>query len=93
MRKARPCVVVQRITDDATPVVIVCPITDARGRAGNLLNPSIPSGVGGMLKESRVAVHQIRAVDKRRATGPLLGQLPAAIMADVSRGLRAILDL
>jgi mRNA interferase MazF len=93
IRKTRMCVVVQRVSPDNSPVVIVCPITGANGRPGNLLNPAIPLGVGGAIKDSRVAVHQIRTLDKNRVVGEKLGELPAAIMAEVSRGLRAILDV
>ena len=75
LRKTRPCVVVQRITSDSSPVVIVCPIAAARGRAGNLLNPAIPAGIAGMTKESRVAVHQLRSVDKARIVGAHAGSL------------------
>jgi len=93
IRKTRICVVVQRLNTKNSPVLIVCPITDANGRPGNLLNPAIPAGTGGTTKDSRVAVHQIRTLDKNRIVGAKVGQLPAAIMADVSRGLKAILDL
>lgn len=93
IRKTRLCVVVQRLHTDASPVLIICPITDANGRAGNLLNPAVAGGIGGATKDSRVAVHQIRTVDKSRIVGAKAGELPAAVMAEISRGLKAILDL
>jgi len=93
IQKTRMCVVVQRLHTENSPVLIVCPITDADGRPGNLLNPAIPSSVGGTTKDSRVLVHQIRTVDKSRIIGEKVGELPATIMVEVSRGLKAILDL
>lgn len=92
IRKTRPCVVVQRDAP-ASPIVIVCPLTDANGRLGNLLNPAVRAGVGGMTKDSRVVTHQIRALDRRRVVGASLGTLSPAIMAAVDAGLRAVLDL
>jgi len=93
IKKARPCVVVMRDGSDASPVTIVCPITDANGRRGNLLNPSIAAGIAGTTKDSRVAVHQIRTLDKRRVVGDKLGDVPAPIMEQVDQGLRAVLAL
>jgi len=93
IQKTRMCVVVQRLNTEKSPVLIACPITDANGRAGNLLNPAVPAGVGGATKDSRIAVHQIRTLDKSRITGGKLGELPAPILAEVSRGLKALLDL
>ena len=93
IRKTRMCVVVQRLHTERSPVVIVCPVTAANGRPGNLLNPFVPAGAGGFSKDSRVAVHQIRALDKKRVVGEKVGTLSAPVMAEVSRGLRAILDL
>jgi mRNA interferase MazF len=93
IHQTRMCVIVQRLNTQNSPVLIVCPITDAHGRSGNLLNPAIPAGLGGTTKDSRIAVHQIRALDKRRIVGSKSGELPSAIMDAVGHGLRAILDL
>jgi len=94
LRKVRPCVVVQRdLNTERSPTTIICPIADARGRPGDLLNPAIPAGIGGAAKDSRVVCNQIRSLDSSRAVGPKEGELPLEIMAAVSRGLKAILDL
>jgi mRNA interferase MazF len=93
VRKSRPCVIVMHDPGGSSAVTIVCPITDAGGRAGNLLNPSLPAGQGGALKDSRIAVHQIRTLHKIRAGGAKLGDVPPAIMDLVDRGLRAVLAL
>ncbi len=93
MKKTRLCVVVMHDPTGNSPGTIVCPMTDAAGRPGNLLNPAIAAGVGGTTKDSRVACHQIRTLDKRRVVGSKVGELPAPIMAAVSKGLKAVLDL
>jgi mRNA interferase MazF len=94
MRKTRMCVVVQRdLNTEKSPLTIVCPLTDAQGRAGNALNPAVPAGVGGTTKDSRIACQQVRVLDKSRAVGVKLGDVSPDIMVAVSVGLKAILDL
>ncbi len=93
MQKIRMCVVVMHDPNGNSPVTIVCPLTDADGRPGNLLNPAVPEGVGGTTKDSRVACHQVRTLDKRRVVGDRLGDLPPPIMTAVSQGLKAALGL
>lgn len=89
----RPCVVVQRDSANRTsPLVIVCPLTDAKGTAGNLLNVFVPAGTGGATKDCLVVCNAIRSVDKRRIVR-FEGRLSPELMADIDRGLRAILDL
>ena len=93
IKKTRLCVVVMHDPAGNSPVTIVCPLTDAAGRAGNLLNPAVAAGIGGTIKDSRIACHQVRTLDKRRAVGAKAGELPAPIMAAVSAGLKAVLGL
>jgi mRNA interferase MazF len=93
IKKTRICVVVMNDPNGNSPATIICPLTDMDGRPGNLLNPAVPAGIGGTTKDSRVACHQVRTLDKRRAVGGKVGDLPPAIMAEVSRGLRAVLGL
>ena len=93
MKKTRLCVVVMHDPIGNSPVTIVCPLTDAGGRPGNLLNPAIAAGVGGTTKDSRVACHQARTLDKRRVAGNKAGDLPPDVMAAVSAGLKAVLGL
>ena len=55
LREVRACVIVQR--DAATkhsPTTIVCPLADAAGRGGNLLNVLVPAGTSGTTKDSLV---------------------------------------
>ncbi|HEY0380639.1 MAG TPA: type II toxin-antitoxin system PemK/MazF family toxin [Candidatus Elarobacter sp.] len=93
IKKARMCVVVMHDPGGNSPVTIICPLTGAGGRPGNLLNPAVPAGIAGTTKDSRVACHQVRTLDKRRALGSKVGELPAAVMEHVSAGLKAVLGL
>ena len=93
MKKQRPCVIVQR--DAAThnsPITIVCPLTDANGDRGNLLNIFVAQSEGGTSKESLIVCNQVRSIDKTRL-GNHLGTLSTDTMDKVDRGLRAILNL
>ncbi len=95
--KTRRCVVVARSVpaeyDAKNPMTVIVPLGDAKGRPGNALHPFVPRGTGGTSKDSRVLCRQMRAVDKARLVGEKAGDLPAAIMAQIDAGLRALLDL
>jgi mRNA interferase MazF len=92
--KTRPCLIVQRdAANAASPVTIVCPLTDASGKAPNLLNVLVAQGEGGVPKASLVLCNQIRTIDCRRLRGQARGSVESRTMALVDEGLRAILDL
>ena len=92
--KTRPAVVVQRDSANATsPTTIVCPLVDAHGETGNLLNVLVQKGEGGTTKPSLVVCNQVRVVDRVRLSGKALGALNEETMELVAQGLRAILDL
>lgn len=95
--KTRPCVVVARNVPDEygtkNPMTLIVPLADANGRPGNALHVFVPSGTAGTSKDSRVLCPQLRVVDKARLVDDKAGDLPAAIMAQVDAGLRALLDL
>ena len=91
--KVRPCVIVQRDSANASsPTTIVCPLTDAGGKTGNLLNVFVAAGDGGTTKDSLVVCNQVRVVDTRRLMHRD-GALTPETMTLIARGLRAILDL
>ena len=80
-RGTRPAVVVSRdALNRASPVIVVCPLTDAR----HVPRP-YPSDVpvqapeGGLTKDSVVLTSQIRAVAKARLLQPLGGVRPATL--------------
>lgn len=79
--------------NEVSPVIIVCPLTDAKGRSGNRLNVFVRKGDGGTTKDSLVLCNQIRAIDRERFSGEALGSLNESTMELVDEGLRSILDL
>ncbi len=91
--KTRPCVIVQRdAANDAARTTIVVPITDAAGRKPSIARPLLPSGDGGLTKDSLGLCHQVRVVDRLRLRGKI-GHLRAESLALVDTGLLEILDL
>ena len=91
--KTRPCVVVQRdAANAASPVTIVCPLTDAKGKVGSIIRVKVPKGEGGLTKDSVVQCDQVRTVSHLRLK-QLRGALELETMRSVGLGLREILDL
>lgn len=93
IRKQRMCVIVMHDPKGTSPVTIACPMTDANGRQGNLLNPFVATGTAGMTKDSRIACHQVRTLDRSRVIGMKVGDVPADIMLRVDTGLKAVLGV
>lgn len=90
--KTRPAVVVQRDSANAvSPTTIVCPLVDADGDSGNVLNVLVRKGEGGTTKPSLIVCNQVRVVDRVRLSGEALGMVDEATMGLVAEGLRAIL--
>lgn len=91
-KKTRPCLVVQRDSANAvSPTTLVCPLTAARGDAGDILNVIVKPGVSGLPKVSRISCNQVRVVDFSRFD-TRIGEVDPTTLAEVGRGLRAILD-
>ena len=91
--KKRACVIVQRdAANAASPITIVCPVTDARGRKTGLTNVPVAVGTAGLTRGSVIVCNEVRAIDRSRLEGRL-GRLGPDEMAAVDQGLRAILDL
>ena len=90
----RPAVVVSRNSiNQYSPVVVICPITDA-----SHVSKPYPSDVtihapeGGLKRDSVVLAGQVRAVAKHRFT-KLLGQISVQTMLQIDRALKVTLDL
>jgi len=93
-RGSRPAVVVSRnAINQASPVIVVCPLTDARH-----VSRPYPSDVlvkapeGSLTKDSVVLTGQIRAVAKTRLL-VRLGELQPDTMREVEQALRITLHL
>jgi len=93
-RGTRPAVVVSRdAINQASPVIVVCPLTDARH-----VSRPYPSDVlvkapeGGLTKDSVVLTGQIRAVAKTRLF-LLLGEVQPGTMRQIEQALKITLHL
>jgi len=90
----RPAVIVSRdAINQYSPVVVVCPMTDAV----HVPNPypsdvSIKAPEGGLVKDSVVLTSQVRAVAKHRFLKQL-GQLRPDTMKQVDQALKITLNL
>jgi mRNA interferase MazF len=90
----RPVVIVSRdALNNASPVVVICPITDAANK--KKIYPShvrIAAGRGGLTMDSVVVCEQIRAISKTRLQRHM-GTLDRAIITNIEAALKLTLDL
>ncbi|MFI5363305.1 MAG: type II toxin-antitoxin system PemK/MazF family toxin [Elusimicrobiota bacterium] len=79
IRKVRPAVVVScQDHNSFMQTVTVVPLSSARGRV-HPQEVSLPAGILGDGRASRLVTHQLRTVDKKRL-GRKFGDLPASLM-------------
>lgn len=93
-RGTRPAVVVSRdAINRASPVIVVCPLTDAR-HVPRLYPSDVPvkAPEGGLTKDSVVLTGQIRAVAKIRLLR-CLGGLQPETMGRIEQALKITLQL
>jgi mRNA interferase MazF len=92
----RPAVIVSRDAINRTsPVVLICPLTDASHVRVARLYPSdvlVRAPEGGLRVDSVVLTLQLRAVAKRRLL-ERLGQLEADTLAKIEAAIKITLDL
>ncbi|MFI5349657.1 MAG: type II toxin-antitoxin system PemK/MazF family toxin [Elusimicrobiota bacterium] len=86
IRKVRPAVVVSSLDhNEFMQTLTVVPLSSENGKVRPQEVP-IPSGVIGDGRASRLATHQVRAVDKSRV-GRRIGVLPARFMPALNASL------
>lgn len=92
--KRRPCVVVS--SEDVLGVDVwqthVVPVTSNVARAGIAGNVFLPAKVSGLAKDSVAVPLGLELID-RSVLGEQAGRLPRVLIADIDKGLRAILGL
>jgi mRNA interferase MazF len=92
----RPVVVVSHDGFNQTPgwmSIIVVPVSSSRLRAKR--GPTVvgvPGGAAGLTKPSVAVCHQVTTLDRAKLTRRI-GTLPAELLNEVTRGLRAAMDL
>ena len=90
----RPVVVVSRdALNNASPVVVIAPITDAGNK--KKIYPShvrVANGRGGLTMDSVVICEQVRAISKTRLVRQL-GKFDRTVMTSIEAALKITLDL
>src|SRR5271166_5403476 len=92
----RPVVVVSNDGFNQFPEwmsIIVVPVSSSVAQAKR--GPSVvavPAGVAGLRRPSVALCHQVTTLDRPKLT-KRIGALPADLLGDVERGLRAAMDL
>lgn len=91
MAKTRPCLVISNdIGNQFSERVIVAPVTSGSVSRVYPFEVLIPAGQGGVRATSKVALDQIRTVDKQRL-GRRIGALPSGLMQAVDQAIRVSL--
>lgn len=89
----RPVLIVQNdIGNQFSPVTIVAAITSAVAGKAYPIEVRLPSGAGGLPKESAVLLNQIKTIDKTRLE-TRVGELDAPTMRQVDEALKISLGL
>lgn len=84
----RPAVIISNdLGNEYSARVIVAPLTSRGTGRVYPFEVLIPAGEGGLTETSKVALDQIRAIDKRRL-GQRIGVLTASRMRDVDQAIR-----
>ena len=90
----RPVVVVSRDAINRTsPVVVICPITDAANK--KTIYPShvkVPAGTGGLRLDSIIVCEQVRAISNTRLRNHV-GHVNRTILTSIEAALKITLDL
>jgi mRNA interferase MazF len=93
MTGSHPCVIVQNdVGNQRAGLTIVVAVTSNLRVASLPVGVLLPAGAGGLAHDCAAHCGHIYTVDKKRL-GKRLGQLPAAIMADVDSALKRSLTL
>ena len=91
--KRRPALVVSRDeSNQYAGTVTVLPITSAPARRDYPDEVSVPAGVGGLSRKSRIKANMVRTLSKSRLVGRL-GNLPEQYETEVQKALRIHLDI
>jgi mRNA interferase MazF len=93
--KRRPVLVVSAdaYNESRIATVVVAVITSNTRLATMPGNVFLPEGASGLPRDSVVDVTALATVDRSDLDGAPAGRLPAALLDEVDRGLRRVLDL
>jgi mRNA interferase MazF len=89
----RPAIVVSRdAINNASPVIIVVPLTPYRGQTLYPSDVLIRAPEGGLSQDSVALGLQIRAIDRRRL-GPRLGRISSTTLKQLDQAILQVLDI
>lgn len=89
--KTRPCVIVSSdIFNEHSGLSVVCPITEGKNLAPDIIHIAVARGEGGLTKDSIVSCDQVKAVDQSRMMVKM-GTLRADAMQKIDKGLKMVL--
>lgn len=92
-RGVRPAVVVQNNEgNEFSPITVVVPLTDAKGKKKYTFIAMVKEGDGGIKKDSYALANQIRVIDKSRIIENW-GHLSNETILDIDAALRDELSL
>jgi mRNA-degrading endonuclease toxin of MazEF toxin-antitoxin module len=93
--KIRPCISIRPDHFNALPSTVILPLTTRLVEKVEEYHPlriRIPAGVAGLLETSDLLIDQIMAWDNKNFLHEV-GELPDAIIMDVSEALREFMDV
>jgi len=94
IKKTRPCVI---ISPDAAnrsgPLVIVAPITKAKGKKVHFHEILLPKGTASLHHDSKIKVFQLRCIDKKRLSESKLGSISIEILKQLDEKVRIVTGL
>ena len=94
INKTRPCVI---ISPDAAnrsgPLVIVAPITKAKGKKVHFHEILLPKGTASLQHDSKIKVFQLRCIDKKRLSESKLGSISIEILKQLDEKVRIVTGL
>ena len=94
IKKPRPCVIISpNAANRSGPLVIVAPITKAKGKKVHFHEILLPKGLSNLQYDSKIKVFQLRCVDKKRLSKSRVGSISIDLLKQLDEKLRIVTGL
>ena len=94
IEKTRPCVVISPdAANSSGPLVIVAPITKAKGKKIYFHEVFIPEGTANLQYDSKIKVFQLRCIVKKRLSKSKIGSIPVELLNALDEKIRIVTGL
>ena len=94
IKKTRPCVIISpNAANRSGPLVIVAPITKAKGKKVHFHEILLPKGLSNLQYDSKIKVFQLRCVDKKRLSKSKVGSISIDLLKQLDEKLRIVTGL